>query len=140
MKNPGWTCIRLNPTICGPRLMVQTVFSHAILPAKVRPSGERQIHATRSHFGITGCIRALSQKSQLKTRKNLLTVQYHFGESVQRSIPALSEQTLPEAFLRGFSPLRNFQVLRSRETGHVSDTALIRTWGIPLQGNVALST
>lgn len=51
MANNGWMCMRLNPTICGPRAHVQTVFSQAIRTARRIASGEKHNQQTFNQSG-----------------------------------------------------------------------------------------
>jgi hypothetical protein len=45
--------MRLNPTIWGPRVQVQTVFSHKSRAASAKPSGAEPHHQIRAQFGKT---------------------------------------------------------------------------------------
>ena len=56
MPNNGWMCIKLNPTACGPRVHVQTVFSHAIRAAKRNPIGARNSQLRHSQRGKADCV------------------------------------------------------------------------------------
>jgi len=46
IANPGCMCIKLKPTMCGPRVHVHTVFSHAIRAANSNPIGEQNSQTT----------------------------------------------------------------------------------------------
>ena len=46
IANPGCMCIKLKPAICGPRVHVHTVFSHAIRAANSKPIGEQNSQTT----------------------------------------------------------------------------------------------
>ena len=47
----GCVCIKLNPTIWGPRVHVQTVFSHATRTAKQKANGDMNIQYVFNQFG-----------------------------------------------------------------------------------------
>src|SRR5438309_4881985 len=63
MKNNGWICIRLKPTVCGPFDHVQTVFSQAIRAANDSPKGARNNQVAQNQTGSALFKRRLSKRS-----------------------------------------------------------------------------